>query len=153
MKILISILLLFTGISAASQEMVEDASVRQTIEAFFSAFHQQDSIVLRDLADSNVILQSISTNTDGETKMATESFDNFLKSIISIPETTKFEEKLHSFDIRINGALANVITPYSFYVNGNLSHCGVNSFQLFKDSGKWKIIYIVDTRIKEGCND
>ena len=153
MKILISILLLFTGISAASQEMVEDASVRQTIEAFFSAFHQQDSIVLRDLVDSNVILQSISTNTDGETKMATESFDNFLKSIISIPETTKFEEKLHSFDIRINGALANVITPYSFYVNGNLSHCGVNSFQLFKDSGKWKIIYIVDTRIKEGCND
>ena len=153
MKILISILLLFTGISAASQEITEDALVRQTIEAFFSAFHQQDSIVLRDLADSNVILQSISTNTDGETKMATESFDNFLKSIISIPETTKFEEKLHSFDIRINGALANVITPYSFYVNGNLSHCGVNSFQLFKESGEWKIIYIVDTRIKEGCND
>ncbi|MCJ7759077.1 MAG: nuclear transport factor 2 family protein, partial [Gillisia sp.] len=60
---------------------------------------------------------------------------------------------LHSFDIRINGALANVITPYSFYVNGNLSHCGVNSFQLFKESGNWKIIYIVDTRIKEGCND
>lgn len=153
MKILISILLLFTGISATSQEMAEDASVRQTIEAFFSAFHRQDSIVLRDLANSSVIVQSISTNTEGETKIATESFDNFLKSIISIPETTKFEEKLHSFDIRINGALANVITPYSFYVNGNLSHCGVNSFQLFKDSGEWKIIYIVDTRIKEGCND
>lgn len=153
MKILISILLLFTGISDTCQEMAEDASVRQTIEAFFSAFHRQDSIVLRDLANSSVIVQSISTNTEGETKIATESFDNFLKSIISIPETTKFEEKLHSFDIRINGALANVITPYSFYVNGNLSHCGVNSFQLFKDSGEWKIIYIVDTRIKEGCND
>ena len=153
MKILISILLLFTGISATSQEMAGDASVRQTIEAFFSAFHQQDSTVLRDLVHSSVVVQSISTNTEGEIKIATESFDNFLKSIISIPETTKFEEKLHSFDIRINGALANVIKPYSFYVNGNLSHCGVNSFQLFKDSWEWKIIYIADTRIKEGYND
>jgi hypothetical protein len=38
MKILISILLLFTGIFAVSQEMAEDASVRQTIETFFSTF-------------------------------------------------------------------------------------------------------------------
>jgi hypothetical protein len=75
-------------------------------------------------------VQSISTNAKGETKFAMESFDNFLKSVISIPETTNFEEKLHSFEIRINGALANVITPYSFYVNGKLSHWGVNSFQL-----------------------
>ena len=85
MKILISILLLFTGIAAASQEMAEDASVRQIIEAFFSPFHQQDSTVLRDLTHSSVILQSISTNTKGETKIATESFDNFLKSVIFDP--------------------------------------------------------------------
>lgn len=153
MKILISILLLFTGISATGQGMAGDAAVRQTIETFFSAFHHQDSTSLRDLTHSNVSMQSISTNAEGETKISTESFDNFLKSILSIPESTKYEEKLHSFDIRINGVLANVITPYSFYVNGNLSHCGVNSFQLFKELGEWKIIYIVDTRIKEGCKE
>ncbi len=82
MKILISILFLFMGISAVSQEMAEEASVRQTIETFFSAFHRQDPTVLNDLAHSGVVVQSISTNTEGETKIATESFDNFLKSII-----------------------------------------------------------------------
>lgn len=153
MKILISILLLFPCIPATGQELAEEVSVRHTIEAFFSAFHLQDSTALRDLTHSSLSVQSISTNAQGETKISAESYDNFLKSILSIPESTKFEEKLHSFDIRINGALAHVITPYSFYVNGNLSHCGVNSFQLFKEGGEWKIIYIVDTRNKEGCND
>lgn len=152
MKIIVRILLLFSGLSSYSQELAEDVCVKQTIEAFFSAFHQQDSTALLDLTHSSVIMQSISTNAEGETKISTESFDNFLRSILSIPETTKFEEKLHSFDIRINGPLANVIAPYSFYVNGNLSHCGVNSFQLFKEKERWKIIYSVDTRIKEGCN-
>ena len=74
-----------------------------------------------------------------------------MKSIVSIPATTKFEERLLSFDIRLNGALASVITPYTFYVNDKLSHCGVNSFQLYKKEGEWKIIHIVDTRKKEGC--
>jgi len=59
--------------------MAEAASVRQTIEAFFSAFHQQDSAVLRDLTHSSVVVQSISIYSKGETKIATESFDNFLK--------------------------------------------------------------------------
>lgn len=153
MKILISILLLFPCIPATGQELAEEVLVRHTIEAFFSAFHLQDSTALRDLTHSSLSVQSISTNAQGETKISTESCDNFLKSILSIPESTKFEEKLHSFDIRINGLLAHVITPYSFYVNGNLSHCGVNSFQLFKQGGEWKIIYIVDTRNKEGCNN
>lgn len=153
MKILISILLLFSGISVAGQELAWDVAARHTIEAFFSAFHLQDSTALRNLTHSSVTMQSISANADGETTISNGSFDNFLKSIVLIPESSKFKEELHSFDIRIHGDLANVITPYSFYVNGNLSHCGVNSFQLFKEKGTWKIIYIVDTRIKEGCHD
>lgn len=35
--------------------------------------------------------------------------------------------------------------------NGNFSHCGVNSFQLFHDNGQWKIIYLIDTRQRTGC--
>ncbi len=47
--------------------------------------------------------------------------------------------------------MANAWTPYEFWYNGNFSHCGVNSFQLIKKDEKWKIIYLVDTRRKEGC--
>lgn len=83
--------------------------------------------------------------------LSTEDYTAFLKAIASIPETTKFREKLHGFKININGVIANVSTPYSFYVNEELSHCGVNTFQLMKFKGQWKIIYLVDTRSKLGC--
>ena len=53
--------------------------------------------------------------------------------------------------IKIDGNLASVWTPSEFYYNGNFSHCGANSFQLFNNNGKWQIIYIVDMRRRDNC--
>jgi len=152
MKILSSCLLILISISSlAAQEKKVETEVRETIQEFFQAFHEQDSIKLRAMVDPSIYMQSIAVDSSGNSKLESEEYSKFLKSIVSIPSTTKFEERLLFFDIRINGALASVITPYSFYVNDILSHCGVNSFQLYKTEGEWKIIHIVDTRKKEGC--
>ena len=43
-------------------------------------------------------------------------------------------------------------TPYTFYFNDQLSHCGVNVFSLIKRGDAWKIMGVTDTRRKEGCN-
>lgn len=151
MKILVCLLVIFTGFSGIAQESPDELAAKNTVEAFFVAFHKQDSLALRELAHPSVTMQSIAEDEEDSLKITTDTYSDFIKAISSIPETTKFEEKLHSFDIKVNGPLANVITPYSFFVNGELSHCGVNSFQLFKKEGTWKIIYIVDTRSKEDC--
>lgn len=135
-----------------SQETIDEVSAKTTIEDFFIAFHKQDTTALRLLAHPTIHMQSISSKEGEESKLITEEFGNFLKAIYAIPKTTKFEEKIHSYKIQIFGAMANVTTPYSFFVNGDLSHCGVNTFQLFKENGRWKIIYIVDTRTKQGCD-
>ncbi|MFT2543406.1 hypothetical protein ACMWP9_36050, partial [Escherichia coli] len=56
------------------------------------------------------------------------------------------------FDVvKIDADLAIVWTPYQFYRNGTFSHCGVNSFQLVRLNGRWKIQYLIDTRRKTGC--
>ena len=151
MKHLVILLLFFISVTAHSQNPTESENAKQVVIDFFDAFHKQDSIALRKLAHPEVIMQSVSTSLTGETKVITEEYSRFLKSIVSIPATTRFEEKLHSFDVTINGALATVITPFSFYLNGNLSHCGVNSFSLVKTPEGWRIAHIIDTRIKEGC--
>lgn len=135
----------------SAQENSEELEVKQSIKDFFQAFHDQDSTKLKAMADPLVYMQSITVDSTGSSKLETEEYSKFVKSIASIPSSTRFEERLLSYDIRVNGALASVITPYSFYVNEKLSHCGVNSFQLYKKEGKWKIIHIVDTRTKEGC--
>ena len=147
--ITIIIILLFTSISMAQN--LEELKVKNTIIKFFDAFHKQDSIAIKALVSEDVILQSIGKNKEGVTQLKKEAFNGFLKSIVSIPKDQKFEEKLLDFSIQIDGDMANAWTPYEFWFNGTFSHCGVNSFQLVKLEGMWKIIYLIDTRRREGC--
>jgi hypothetical protein len=58
---------------------------------------------------------------------------------------------LLDYKIQIDEDLATVWTPYHFFVNSKLSHCGANAFTLVKIAGKWKIIAIIDTRRKTNC--
>lgn len=125
----------------------QNNEVQQTIETFFEAFHQRDSIKLQSVCTENLVLHSISESGNG-TKFSIEKASNFYKSIATIPLTMKFEEKILSYNIQIDGAMAHVWTPYEFYVNDKLSHSGVNSFQLFQENGVWKVVYILDTRRK-----
>lgn len=152
MKNIILFLAIMLSISTFGQSQQEEAEVKKVVTDFFEAFHQQDSVALRNLAHSTIKMQSIGKDREGKMKVSTSSYGDFLKSIAGIPSTTKFEEKLHSFNVQVNGPLAQVITPYSFLVNDKLSHCGVNSFTIVKEADEWKIIYLIDTRKREGCD-
>lgn len=148
-RILLFGMLLIT-VNASAQESEEHA-VQKTIEAFFEGFHQQDSTALRETVAGDVLLQTIAKDSLGKVYVKTEDFSKFIKSIIGIPETTKFQETIKSYSIQVDGPMANAWTAYEFHVNNKFSHCGVNSFQLVKQGDAWKIIYLIDTRRKEGC--
>lgn len=131
----------------------DNEKITSVINTFFKGLHMGDTVLIRETVTDSVIMQSIHTSANGKNGLHDVDFGNFLKNIVSIDrEKTKIEEKLTAIDIKIDGSMANVWTPYRFYVNGNLSHCGANSFQLFKnDDANWKIFYIIDTRRKENC--
>lgn len=152
MKYLVSLMILFSGFSSIAQHSQDETDAKKVVIDFFEAFHKQDSVALMELAHSTVAMQSIAEGKEGKKKLSSTQYSEFVKAITSIPADTKIEEKLHSFDVQVNGPLANVTTPYSFYLNGNLSHCGVNSFTLVKETEEWKIVYIIDTRRKENCD-
>ena len=152
MKKIFILLAVFTGLTGSAQNSTDEAEAKKVVTHFFEAFHKQDSLALRNLAHSTIKMQSIGENAEGKIQVSTMPFGNFLKSIISIPASTKFEEKLHSYNVQVNGPLAHVVTEYSFWVNEKISHCGVNSFTLVKEDQEWKIAYLIDTRKKEDCD-
>lgn len=126
----------------------QEADVRKAVDTFFEGFHAQDTIKMKSVFAKEMVLHSVAENANGR-KVVVESPAAFAKSIASIPKTMKFEERLLSYNIQIDGTMAHAWTPYEFYINGKLSHRGVNSFQMFKDNdGLWKITYIIDTRRK-----
>lgn len=125
----------------------QNKKIEKVITTFFEGFHAKDSIVMKSVCTDTMILQSISESSKG-TELKNQSPKDFYRSIASIPATTQFEERILDYSIQIDGAMAHAWTPYEFYINGNLSHKGVNAFTLYKDNGQWKIIYIIDTRRK-----
>lgn len=122
--------------------------VQRSIEIFFEGFHQKDTSLIKSVCADKMILQSISENSVKGNKLSVETPNEFYKSIASIPSTMKFQEKVLSYNIQIDGSMAHVWAPYEFYLNDKLSHSGVNTFTLFKEKDKWKIIYLIDTRRK-----
>lgn len=145
------ILIAFCLFSTFLQAQDAAGEVQLTIEKFFEGFHQKDSNMIMQTVNRGVILQTISTAENGDNLVRTEDFDNFLKAITSIPDSVKFKEVINDYRIRVDGPMASAWTPYEFWLNEQFSHCGVNSFQLLKEQGEWKIIYLIDTRRKEDC--
>jgi hypothetical protein len=144
MKKCLILIFLFIGVSSIAQKQ----DVQKVIEDFFVAFHQKDTIKLQSVCSDKIILQSISESVTKGNKLSTESSAEFYKSISSIPSSMKFNEKILSYTIQIDGTMAHVWAPYEFYLNDKLSHSGVNTFTLFKEKDNWKIIYLIDTRRK-----
>jgi len=149
-KALFALMLLIAGVLSAQDD--EKIAVQKAIETFFDAFHQQDTLALYKSAADTVTLQTIARDSLGHVKVDTTTYEQFVKGITSIPKSAKFEEKLLSFSIQIDGEMANVWTPYEFWWNDVFHHCGVNSFQLVKIEGNWKIVYLIDTRRKKDCS-
>lgn len=155
-KMLCFTTLLILGVSAQAQESngsdtTSKEEVKKVIETFFEGFHQQDSTLINSTVANQVVLQTTGINPQGKTLFRTEEFSKFIHSIVSIPDSIQFEEKLTSFSIQVDRTMANAWVGYEFWLNGNFSHCGINSFQLVNFDGEWKIIYLIDTRGKEGC--
>jgi len=149
--ILLMVTLLFA--LTLNAQTSESENVKTTIIAFFDAFHKQDTTALKAMAKGNIKMQSIAIDKDGKTVLSENDYFQFVQNIASIPKDRTFEEKLLNFSIQVDGNMANAWTPYEFWYQEKLSHCGVNSFQLIKEDDKWKIIYLFDTRRREGCEN
>jgi ketosteroid isomerase-like protein len=143
MRKIVVLIVLFTSTYSQAQNQ----EIQKVVENFFEAFHAKDTLKLQFFCDETMILQSISENAKG-TKLSNESPQAFFKSIASIPTEVKFQEKILSYAIQVDGSMAHAWTPYEFYVNGKLSHKGVNAFTFFKKDNSWKIVHLIDTRIK-----
>ena len=149
MKCILTLLALtFTTLSLSQSS--ESDNVKATIERFFEGFHKQDSTIILETVIEAIQMQSIGKDKSGNSVLNTSDFKTFLNSIIAIPKDKSFKEELLDYKIQVDGNMAHAWTPYNFWYDKKLSHCGVNSFQLYKDNGQWKIIYLVDTR-RQDC--
>jgi hypothetical protein len=145
---LLFLFLTFSLFQAQAQSGEEE--IKSTITRFFDGMRKADSNLIRSAVAPAAVLQTIVKNREGKTLVRSEEMNGFIQAVTK-PHDKIYDERI-SFDvIRIDADLAVAWTPYRFYVGETFSHCGVNSFQLVKLDGEWKIQYIIDTRRKDNC--
>lgn len=144
------VLLILTIISLKSAAQSTEEEVKKPITLLFDGMRKGDSGLMRSVFAPNAVLQTIARTKDGTATVRTDDLDKFM-DFVAQPHKDIYDERI-TFDlIRIDADLAVVWTPYKFYLGDQFSHCGVNSFQLVRLNGTWKIQYIIDTRRKDNC--
>ncbi|GAB2695956.1 nuclear transport factor 2 family protein [Mucilaginibacter koreensis] len=150
MRILFILLIAIVISTGAYAQQNETAAIKQTIANLFDGMRRADTTLVRSAFAKGMVLHSVAARADGSVVLVNEKPDDFIKSI-GTPHKEMYDERLGKMDIKIDADLASVWVPYQFYLGSKFSHCGVDVFQLMKIAAGWKIIYIADTRHKDGC--
>lgn len=128
----------------------ERDAVQAVIMAMFDGMRAGDSSALRPLFLPQATMQTVMETEQGP-QVRDGSVAGFLNAI-GTPREAMLDERIWTYDIRIDGRLATAWTEYGLYLGDQFIHCGVNNFLLFKASEGWKILNITDTRRKgEDC--
>ena len=150
-RIITFLLLLVTTQVVVAQQETEKQAIKKSIGVFFQALYNGDSTMMKKAIHKDFSSQTTFSTPQGEKRLVSQTKKGLLDGVVKKKPEDTYEEKLLSYDIKIDGNLASVLTPYEFYLNGNFIHCGANSFQLFNNNGNWEIIYIVDMRRRGSC--
>ncbi|MDP5120094.1 MAG: hypothetical protein NWQ46_00755 [Spirosomaceae bacterium] len=123
-----------------------ETEIKSTIDQLFDGIRANDSLLIQPIVHQTCTLQTIQNNKDGNVIISKTEMAAFIKSVGTKRAGVQLDERLSGYDIKIDGDMATVWTPYSFFVNNNFSHCGVNAFTLIRQNDSWKILSI-DTQI------
>ena len=86
---------------------------------------------------------------DAAVSIKVQSVDPWVEAIGN--SEGKWDEQIYDVEVRVDDRMASAWVPYTFYLDGVISHCGVNSIELLRDQEGWKITQLSDTR-REGPN-
>ena len=138
--------LVFTCLFFHVNAQTAEDSVKAVINQLFTAMKNADAASLKDCFADSAILQTITSNG----QIRNEEVAEFAKQVASLPKGDA-DERIRFDLVRADDGLAIAWTPYQFYYKGAFSHCGVDSYQLVRLNGHWKIQYLIDTRRKQNC--
>ncbi len=125
-------------------------SVKAAVNLMFEAMNNSDTARLRTAFGDSALMQTFGYNKAGKPVVVTVTVSSFATQVSQFPKG-EINEKIEFETIKIDGNMALVWAPFKLYLKGKFYSCGVNSIQLAKLNGIWKVQYILDTRRQKGC--
>jgi len=149
--ILLTALLFCSMNSSAQSEEADIPGVKKVMHNIFEGMRLGDSSMVSQVFYPGAEFFSAFVSKEGRSVLREGSIQEWLNAI-GTPHEKVWNEEWWDPSIRVDGNFAHAWTPYAFYLDDTLSHCGVNSFHFIKDEdGNWKIFHATDTRHRAGC--
>lgn len=136
--------------SLKAQDKDDVAQIKKAITTMFDGMRAGDSSMVHSVIIDDVVFQRVAKNREGKTVVQDSDFQNFLKAV-GTPHDKVWDEQIEFGPILVDGDMASAWTPFKFFLGGQFSHCGVNSFKLYRTEEGWKIFHLVDTSRKDNC--
>jgi hypothetical protein len=147
MRILTMLVALFCATGAEAQSSgPEREAVLKTVQAFF------DTMTARDVEGARKVLQPqgrfhAMRIRDGKPDVRAFANEEYLADLQASKQ--KMQERIWNPEVRVHGLIASVWAPYDFWIDGKLSHCGIDQFDLIKSEEGWKLaggVYTVESK-------
>ena len=134
--------------TAAGQS--QEAKVMAAIQQVFDGMRAADPAMVAAVFAENARF-AVVRSRDGLSEISTPSVAEWIGAIGE--SGGSWDEQVYDVDIQVDENVASAWVPYTFYLEGLISHCGVNSIELLLNGENWEITQLSDTRRSEDCPD
>jgi hypothetical protein len=136
------------SVSPRSADDADAKAVLSTIEALFAAFESGDAAaVLRQVYPDGRVTAS-GRRGDGSVTLRPQSWTQFADRIT--PQRG-FQERIATPMVEIDQDIALVWAPFVVRAGGKVSNCGIDHFDLVRESGTWKVMNLTFSSRTAGC--
>lgn len=148
-KTLLGCALLPLAVAPLHAQTDDAADIMSSIKIMFDGLAARDTAMMSSVLDPEARLVQTSTR-DGQPQYRSTDMAGFLAAIHN-PDGPSIREDYWDPQVVVHDNLATVWVSYRFYVDGQVSHCGEDTFQLARRASGWVIVAIADTQRREGC--
>lgn len=124
--------------------------ILEVVRTLFDGMRDKDPEKLTSVFHPDARLHSAGVDPEGNPVTRETPVDAFIANVAS--SEAHLDEVTFDEAVMVDGNLAMAWTPYNLFVNGDFQHCGVDLFAMTRTDAGWKILQLVDTRSREGCD-
>ena len=139
------------SVSAFAQKTDSAKDALAVVNKMFAEMANHNPAAIAELWTKDSNLTAVIKRKDGKTAIAAFTGEVFSKNFAE--KKGEIKEDMYEQKTLVDGDLAMVWGRYVFFIDGKISHCGLNSFQLVKTETGWKIANAASTIDANACTE
>ena len=149
LKTSLIICLLMMGSHSLAQSNSDREAILDVVDRFFAALGARDRNGLLAVTLPGSLNISVANPVNGPQDITIQNYTQMINGLGA--DGPSFLERYWDPTVLIEGSIAVFWAPYDFHIEGEFSHCGIDSFQLVKREGQWYLSNLSWTRQRQGC--